>query len=117
MGYSDNLPGDNLSHQAFGGVLHSKLLGHQVVGVQGVNGELDENWTGCSGLSNGQGLPERGHDLSNRPDGGTELTERLEERHLVDVLQRSSTLRHKWFVSSNTQPHASVPHNLYTTHL
>lgn len=91
----DNIPWDDFSHQAFGRVLHSKLFGHQMVWVQGVDGELDENRTRGSRLSDCQGLPECGHDLPDCSDGGAELTQRLEERHLVDVLQCSSALRQK----------------------
>lgn len=65
-----------------------------MVGVQCVNGELYENRTGGSRLSDGQGFPDGGHDLPDRPDGRAELTQGLEQRHLVDVLECSSPLSH-----------------------
>lgn len=89
---SNTIPCDDFSHQAFGGVLNPKFFGHQVVGVECVDGELYENRTRSSRLCDGQGLPDRRHDLSDGPDGGTELTQRLEQRHLVDILQRPSAL-------------------------
>lgn len=64
-------------------------------GVERVDGELDENRTGGPRLGHGQGFPDGRHDLPDGPDGGAELTQRLEEGHLVDVLQRSSPLSHK----------------------
>lgn len=98
MQCKNNIPWDNFSHQAFGRVLNNKLLRHQVEGVECVNGELYENRTRGSRLSNGQRLPDRRHNFSDSPDGGAELTQRLEERHLVDILQRSSALfrKHNW---------------------
>lgn len=64
-------------------------------GIERVDGELYENWTGRSWLGDGQGFPHRGNDLPHSPNGGAELTQRLEERHLVDVLQRPPALHHK----------------------
>lgn len=61
-------------------------------GVERIDGELYENRARSSRLGNGQGLPDRRHDLPNSSDGGTELTQWLEERHLVDVLQGPSAL-------------------------
>lgn len=92
MLHADNIPGDNFPHQAFGRVLHCELFGHQVERVQCVDGEFDENRTRRSRLGDGQGFSESRHDFSDGPDGGTELTQRLEEGHLVDVLQSSSAL-------------------------
>lgn len=66
-----------------------------MVWIERVDGELDENRTGSSRLGDGHGLPDGRHDLPDGPDGGTELAQRLEERHLVDILQRSSALSHK----------------------
>ncbi len=93
--HANNIPCDNFSHQAFGRVLNSKLFGHQVEGIERVDGELYENRTRSPRLGDGQGFPDSRHDLPDSPDGGTELTQRLEERHLVDVLQRSSALHHE----------------------
>lgn len=64
-------------------------------GIERVDGELYENGTGSSRLCDGQGFPHGGYDLPHRPDGGAELTQRLEEGHLVNVLQRSPALDHK----------------------
>lgn len=90
-----DIPWNDFSHQPFGRVLDGELLGHQVVGVQRINGELNEDRTRGSRLSNRQGLPECRHNFPDGPDGGTELTKWLEERHLVDVLECSSALCHK----------------------
>lgn len=64
-------------------------------GIESVDGELYENRTRSSRLCDGQSFPHGGYDLPDSPDRGTELTQRLEERHLVDVLQRSPALYHK----------------------
>lgn len=64
-------------------------------GIERIDGELNENRTRSSRLSDGQGFSDGRHNLPDSPDGGTELTQRLEERHLVNVLQRSSALYHK----------------------
>lgn len=64
-------------------------------GIERVDGQLDENRTGSSRLSGGQSFPHGGHDLPHRPDRGAELAQRLEEGHLVDVLQRSPALDHE----------------------
>lgn len=55
-------------------------------GVECVDGELYENRTRGSRLGDSQSLPDRRHDLSDSSDGGTELTQRLEKRHLVNIL-------------------------------
>lgn len=93
--YADNIPCDNFSYQAFGRVLNFKLLGHKMEGIECVDGELYENGTRSSRLGDGEGFPDSRHDLPDGPDGGTELTQRLEERHVVDILQRSSALSRK----------------------
>lgn len=93
--FSNNIPWDKFSHQAFGWVFNSKLFGHHVVGVERVDGELYENRAWSSRLGNSQRLSDCRHDLSDSSDGGTELTQWLEERHLVNVLQGSSALYHK----------------------
>lgn len=64
-------------------------------GIERVDGELYENRTRGSRLGDGQGFPDGRHNLPDSPDGGTELTQRLEEGHLVDILQRSSALYRK----------------------
>lgn len=64
-------------------------------GIQGVNGELDENGPRSSRLSDGERFPHGGHDLSDGADGRTELAQGLEEGHLVNVLQGSSALSHR----------------------
>lgn len=64
-------------------------------GIERVDGELYENRTRSSRLCDGQGFPHSGYNLPHSPDGGAELTQRLEERHLVDVLQRSPALNNK----------------------
>lgn len=92
--HAGNAPRDYFSHQPFWGVLHTKLFGHKVKGIEGVNGELNENRTGSSRLSDGERFPHGRDDLSDSPDGRTELTQGLEERHLVNVLQGSPALSH-----------------------
>lgn len=91
----ENIPRDELSHQAFGRVLHAKLFGHKMEGIEGIDGELYEDGTRGSRLRDGQGFPHSGYDLPDGPNRDTELTQRPEERHLVDVLQRSPALYHK----------------------
>ena len=44
-------------------------------------------------LCDGQGLPDDRHDLPDGPHRRTELAQRLEQRHLVNVLQCSSPLK------------------------
>lgn len=92
--HAGNVPRNSFSHKAFRRVCHPKLFGHEVKGIEGVNGELDENRTRCSRLSNGQRSSHGGYDVSDSPDGRTELTQGLEERHLVNVLQGSPALSH-----------------------
>lgn len=92
--HAADVPRDYFSHQPFWRVFHSKLFGHKVEGIEGVNGELDENRTRSSRLSNGERFPHGGYDLPDSPDGRTELTQGLEERHLVNVLQGSPALSH-----------------------
>lgn len=92
--HAGNAPSDYFSHQPFWRVFHTKLFGHKVKGIEGVNGELNENRTRSSRLSNGERSPHGGYDLSDSPDGRTELTQGLEERHLVNVLQGSPALSH-----------------------
>lgn len=92
--HAGNVPRDYFSHQPLWRVLHTKLFGHKVKGIEGVNGELNENRTRSSRLSNGERFPHGGYDLSDCPDGRTELTQGLEQRHLVNVLQGSPALSH-----------------------
>lgn len=63
-----------------------------MVGIERVDGELDKNRTRSSRLGDGQGFPDSRHNLPDGPYGGTELAQWLEERHLVNILQRSSAL-------------------------
>lgn len=63
-------------------------------GIESVNGELNENRSRSSRLSSDERFPHGGYDLPDGPDGRAELTQRLEQRHLVDVLQGSPTLSH-----------------------
>lgn len=92
--HAGNVPSDYFSHQPFWSVLHTKLFGHKVKGIEGVNGELNENRTRSSRLSNSERSPHGGYDLSDSPDGCTELTQGPEERQLVNVLQGSPALSH-----------------------
>lgn len=87
-----NAPRDYFSHRPLWRVLHAKLFGHKVKGVEGVNGELDEHGAGSSRLGDGERFPHGGDDLPDGPDGRTELAQGLEERHLVNVLQGSPAL-------------------------
>lgn len=48
-----------------------------MVGVKCVNRKLNENGTRSSRLGDDQGLPDRWHNLSDSPDGGTELAQWL----------------------------------------
>lgn len=110
-----NVPGDNFAHQAFGRVFNSKLSGHQMVRVQSVDGEFYKNGPGCSRLGNSQRLSDNRRDFSDRSDGGTELTQRLKQRHLVNVLQCSSALEPK---TTNTRKKHWLEHfrNINYTH-
>lgn len=75
---AENVPRDYFSHQSFRRVLHAKLFGHKVKGIKSVNGELNENRSRSSRLSNGERFPHGGYDLPDGPDGRAELTQRLE---------------------------------------
>lgn len=61
-------------------------------GIERVNGELNENRSRSSRLCDGEGFPHSGYDLPDSPDRSTELTQWLEERHLVNVLKCSPAL-------------------------
>lgn len=48
--------------------------------------------TWCARLGDGQGFSHSGYNLPHTPNRCTELAEWLEKGHLINVLQRSSTL-------------------------
>eukprot|EP00053_Salpingoeca_punica_P015436 m.142372 g.142372 ORF g.142372 m.142372 type:complete len:643 (-) comp16709_c0_seq3:49-1977(-) len=86
------VPVDALLHEAGPLALGDRLLHDGRVRVERVDGELDKDGPRHARLRLIEGLPHHGHNVAHPGDGRAELAERLEERHLVNILQRTAAL-------------------------
>ena len=74
--------------------LFARPVAHHVLGVEQVDGELDEHRAGHTLLAADERLFDGGHDLAQRVGAADPYHVGLHQRHLVDVLKRPATAEH-----------------------
>lgn len=81
---------DELLHERLGVALDAELLLHEMIRIERVDGKLNKHRSRRVRLGYLNGLSERLGNITNISDCCRVFAERLEKRHLVDVLESAT---------------------------
>lgn len=81
---------DDFLHERLGVAFDSELLLHEMIRIERVDGKLDKHRSRSVRLGYLNSLSEGLGDITNISDGCRVFAERLEKRHLVDVLESAA---------------------------